>query len=317
MLRLMCFTLVVCLTTVGCKKSDVSPAQNASLELVATTGQINSALQRITAGTDVSIKLFCGPGVDPHSFSASTADIQAMIDADAIIYNGFHLEARLSEHLHGKFADKAWSMASVFPDEFRLDWTEDGEVDPNAPFDPHIWNHLPAWSTCVNRLSEKLCEIDPTNAATYKKNAEAYVAEIKETHEWASQQLSSLPADRRIIVSAHDAFNYFADVYEMETLAVLGIGNDSESDIKTMRTVAETICDKKVPVLFMESITNPKVTQALQEACTARDWNVEIVSQSLYSDDLGETPPNDTFLGAFKTNVEIITSSLKKSGSVE
>ncbi len=317
MLRFLSFSLVVFLTTVGCKKSDKLPAGNASLDLIATTGQINSALQRITAGTDASIKLFCGPGVDPHSFSASTADIQAMIDADAIIYNGFHLEARLSEHLHGKFGDKAWSMASAFPDEFRLDWIEDGEVDPNAPFDPHIWNHLPAWSTCVNRLSEKLCEIDSANSATYKKNAAAYVAEIQETHEWASQQLNSLPPDRRIIVSAHDAFNYFADVYEMETLAVLGIGNDAESDIKTMRTVAETICDKKIPVLFMESITNPKVTQALQEACAARHWNVEIVSQSLYSDDLGETPPNDTFLGAFKSNVEIITSSLKKSGSVE
>ena len=112
-------------------------------------------------------------------------------------------------------------------------------------------------------------------------------------------------------MSAHDAFNYFAKEYEMETLAVLGIGNDPEADIKTMREVAQEICDKKVPAIFMESITNPKVTQALQEACQARDWQVNLVDQPLYSDDIGEKAPQNTFLGAFKSNVEIIFESLK------
>ena len=98
----------------------------------------------------------------------------------------------------------------------------------------------------------------------------------------------------------------------METLAVLGIGNDPEADIKTMRSVAEQICEKKIPAIFMESITNPKVTKALQEACTARDWKVELVGNPLYSDDIGESAPQNTFLGAFKSNVEIIFKSLNK-----
>ncbi|MFK7769056.1 MAG: metal ABC transporter solute-binding protein, Zn/Mn family [Mariniblastus sp.] len=307
---------------VGCNfilTSEITPAtldatatnNRTKLQLVATTGQINAALVKLTRGTDASIKLFCGPGVDPHSFSASTQDVQALLDADLVIYNGFHLEAKLSEHLHGSFKDKSWSMASAFPKSARLDWVEDGQIDSDAPFDPHIWNHLPGWSECVNSLAVRLGQSDPANANLYLKNADAYIAEIMEAHLWAEKKLSALPQQNRTIVSAHDAFNYFAKVYNMQTLAVLGVGNDPEADIRTMRSVAETICEKRVPAIFMESITNPKVTQALQEACSARDWNVKLVSQPLYSDDIGESAPQNTFLGAFKSNVEIIFESLK------
>jgi manganese/zinc/iron transport system substrate-binding protein len=290
--------------------AELATTETQKLNLVATTGQINSALIKITEGSDAEIKLFCGPGVDPHSFSASTKNIQAMQSADAIFYNGFHLEARLTEHLHDTFGNKSWAMADAFPEEFRVDWIEDGEVDPEAPFDPHIWNHLPGWAKCVEALVEKVAALDANNAETYRANGKAYVAEIMETHEWAEEYLRDIPVDRRVIVSAHDAFNYFANVYQMETLAVLGIGNDAEADIQTMRTVAESICERKIPVIFMEEITNPKVSQALMEACHSRNWKVEIVDQPLYSDDLGEEEPNNTFLGAFRSNVELISHSL-------
>jgi manganese/zinc/iron transport system substrate-binding protein len=304
-----------CTNNIGSLTNQQIPVNGSSpnpLKIVATTGQISSALTKITQGTDAEITLFCGPGVDPHSFSASTRDVKAMLDAELIVYNGFHLEAKLSEHLHDSFGEKSWSMASAFPERSRLDWVEDGNVDPDAPFDPHIWNHLPAWAECVKGMTNRLVELDPENAKIYIKNSAAYVDEIMVTHQWAESKLKSLPKDRRIIVSAHDAFNYFAEVYGMETLAVLGIGNDPEADIKTMREVAIEICEKKVPAIFMESITNPKVSQALKEACEARNWQVELVQQTLYSDDLGESAPQNTFLGAFRSNVEIISQSLNR-----
>ena len=306
--------LATCILLVGCDNSSnqtTSNSDNASLQIIATTGQINAALQKLTAGTDANINLFCGPGVDPHSFSASTQDVQAMLDADLIIYNGFHLEAKLSEHLHGKFENKAWSMASAFPETARLNWEEDGKIDPEAPFDPHIWNHLPGWTKCVEGLAKKLAAADPDHADAYSKNAEAYVAEIIEAHIWAKEKLASLPANHRTIISAHDAFKYFANQYGMEADAVLGIGNDPEADIVEMRRVAKIVCDKKVPAIFMESITNPKVTQALKEACQDSNWDVKLIDQPLYSDDIGEKAPQNTFLGAFKSNVEIIFEALK------
>lgn len=304
--------ILVALCGLSCSSNPPSNANNNSLRIVATTGHISDALKRITKGTSPEIKLFCGPGVDPHSFSASTADVQAMEQADAIFYNGFHLEAQLSELLHNRYAEKSWAMAEAFPQNERLDWVEDGSIDPDAPFDPHIWNHLPAWSKCVQGLIEKMAEIDPDNAELYRSNGAEYVAEIEETHKYAEETLAKLPDDRRFLVSAHDAFGYFAKVYNLEAKAVLGVGNDPEADIQTMRELAELIVEKKAPVIFMESITNPKVTTALKEACAARDWKVEIASQPLYSDDLGENPPQNTFLGAFRSNVDVIFESLKK-----
>ena len=295
----------------GCGATDSSSGGSGDgQKWVATTGHVYDALSRISEGTEVEIKLLCGPGIDPHSYAASTSDVKSMAGADAIFFNGFHLEARLHELLHHEFADKSWSMASVFPKEARLDWVEDGEIDPEAPFDPHIWNHLPAWATCVKELTEKVAEIDPKNADTYSKNGEKYVAEIKAIHETAKAKFESIPKETRVLVSAHDAFNYFAKVYGFETVAVLGIGNDAEADVKTMRDVSKTICDRKVPVIFLETITNPKVTEALQESCAARDWSVKIAEQPLYSDDLGSEAPQNTFLGAFESNVNLIAESL-------
>jgi len=310
--RLAAVLLIPFLVSCSSSPGDGGGGDSAGLHFVATTGHISDALHRITDGAEVEIKLLCGPGVDPHSFSASTNDVKMMEQADAIFYNGFHLEAKLHDLLHHRYEEKAWAMASAFPDEHRLDWTEDGQVDPEAPYDPHIWNHLPAWASCVEALIARLAEIDPDHADLYKKNGEAYLAEMRETHQWATDLLAKLPEDRRFLVSGHDAFNYFAQVYNLETVAVLGVGNDPEADIQTMREVSEIIVEKKAPVIFMESITNPKVTTALKEACDAKGWEVQIAKQRLFSDDLSESPPQNTYLGAFRSNVQLIYDSLKR-----
>lgn len=299
----------------GCGLEE-TPAQGdtaspqTTLKIVATTGHIADAVRAITAGTDVEVTLLCGPGVDPHSYSASTTDVAAMADADLIVYNGFHLEARLHDLLEHEFAERAFSMADSFPDDARLDWVEDGEIDPTAPFDPHIWNHLPGWSQCVSALIDRLKQQRPTDAAPYESNGRAYLDSIETAHQQAQERFSAIPQQQRVLVSAHDAFNYFATVYGFETVAVLGIGNDAEADIRTMREVANVVCDRKVPVIFIENITNLKVTQALQEACTVKNWSVQIAERPLYSDDLGAEPPADTYLGAFQSNVDLITESL-------
>ena len=114
-----------------------------------------------------------------------------------------------------------------------------------------------------------------------------------------------------MLVSGHDAFNYFARRYGLETIAVLGVGNDPEADLRTMRNVANTVADRRVPVIFLESITNPKLTRALKEACESRGWTVEIADTPLYSDDLGVEAPVNTFLGAFRTNVATIAAALE------
>lgn len=312
--RIVCCLFFLVIGSLGCsssrENSGSSEGNSDGQAWVSTTGHIADALRQISAGTGTEIKLLCGPGIDPHSFSASTGDVQAMANADALFYNGFHLEAKLHDLFHNEFADKSFAMADAFPVDARLDWVEDGQIDPEAPFDPHIWNHLPGWSDCVSGLIEHLCVIDPGNAETFRKNGETYVEQIDALHQKTLVRFGKIPESQRVLVSAHDAFNYFANVYGFETVAVLGIGNDAEADVKTMRDVATTICDRRVPVIFLETITNPKVTLALQEACAARQWEVKIAEEPLYSDDLGNDSPTDTFLGAFESNVNLIAKSL-------
>jgi len=160
------------LSQTGCQ-NNAAGQKSSAFKIVATTGHINDAVTAITEGTDVQIKLLCGPGVDPHSFSASTKDSIAMENADAIIYNGFHLEAKLHTLLHETFKDKSLGMNQWFPEDQRLQWVEDGKVDPEAPFDPHIWNHLPGWSKCVQGFGEKLAELDAEGAEAYKERSSA------------------------------------------------------------------------------------------------------------------------------------------------
>lgn len=315
-IHLIAFATLISILLSGCdpgKSNRAADREPGQLNLVATTGQIHDALVNLTRGTDATIHLFCGPGVDPHSFSASGDDVQKMLDADLIVYNGFHLEAKLDQPLHQQFADKSWSMASAFPATNQLDWIEEGmdEPDPAAPIDPHIWNDLQGWTGCVEALAEKLGEQDPNNAEKYRQNCVGYCDNIKAVHEATQTKLATLPKANRWIVSSHDAFNYFAKQYDMQTLAVLGIGNDPEADIKTMQRVATTISEKKIPAIFMESITNSKISQALREACEAKGWQVKLIETPLYSDDLGDSAPQNTFLGAFESNVDIIYEALK------
>lgn len=276
---------------------------------VVTTGQINDAAEALLDGTDVEIKLLCGPGVDPHNYGASTRDVLSMNEAALIVFNGFHLEAQLAELLEEEsIAARSWSMASAFPTERRIQWVEDGEATDG--FDPHIWNDLPGWASCVEGLASQLAERLPAQSARIGENAERYLAELAAADEWASERMGELPESRRVLVSGHDAFSYFARNYGLRTLAILGVGNDQEADLKTMREVAEEITGLEVPVVFLESITNPRLTQALVEACAARGWATRIADAPLYSDDLGAEPPVDTFLGAFRSNVETISQAL-------
>jgi len=180
-------------------------------------------------------------------------------------------------------------------------------------FDPHIWNDLQGWSSCVEALSQELAELFPESAEQITANGERYRAELLAANQWAAQRLGALPESRRVLVSGHDAFNYFARNYGLETVAILGVGNDPEADLRTMRTVAEEVVERQVPVVFLESITNPRLTQALLEACAARGWTARIADEPLYSDDLGVEPPVDTFLGAFRANVEVISTALGTS----
>ncbi len=269
------------------------------LRVVATTGHIGDALLRIAPDLDVFVLV--GPGLDPHTYEASTRDIQRLRSADLVFWNALDLEAQMARQIRS-LGDRQVALGERVPEELLLPF--------EAGVDPHVWNSIVIWTLVVEAITETLVERLPEQAEALRTNTEAYVAELALADAYARERLSAVPAGRRFIVSGHDAFNYFAEAYGFEALAIEGISTADEASIQDLRDLADFIVANRVPVIFFENLTDRQATIALREAVLARGWDVRIAEQTLYSDSLGDAPPLDTYLGTFLHNVDTIAEAL-------
>ncbi len=274
-------------------------ADDEGLFIVATTGHIADAVAEIAP--DAEIFTVVGPGLDPHTYEASTQDIEQFRNADILFWNALNLEAQMADAIMA-LGDSQLGVGDLVPESMLLPF--EGE------FDPHIWNSTEIWSMCVQFMADKLAEIDPDGADAYQANAAAYIAEIEAMDAYARETLGAVPVDSRTIVSGHDAFNYFADAYGFEALAIEGISTEDEASIQDLRELADYVADNQVIAIFFENITNPQATEALQEAVASRGWDVAIAEETLFSDSLGDSAPQDTYLGSFRHNVDTIAEAL-------
>jgi len=283
----------------GFAHAQADPADLASLRVVATTGHIGDALTQIAPGLDVFVLV--GPGLDPHTYEASTRDIQRLRDADMVFWNALDLEAQMARQIRSLGARQV-ALGEGVPEHLLLPF--EGGVDP------HIWNSTEIWTLVVDAIAETMATMVPELAETFRANAAAYALEIASADAYAREQLASVPPEHRFLVSGHDAFNYFAQAYGFEALAVEGISTADEASIQDLRELADFIAEQRVPVIFYENITDRQATDALREAVIARGWDVQIAEETLYSDSLGDAPPLDTYLGTFLHNVDVIVAAL-------
>ena len=299
--------LVVLVLVLGASVVSVTAAQAdadlAALRVVATTGHIGDALQRIAPDLDVFVLV--GPGLDPHTYEASTRDIQRLRDADLVFWNALDLEAQMARQIRSLGARQV-ALGERVPESLLLPF--EGAIDP------HIWNSTEIWTIVVHAIADALAARVPAHAGTFAANAAAYAADITKADAYARERLAMVPEAHRVLVSGHDAFNYFAAAYGFEALAVEGISTADEASIQDLRELADFIVERSVPVIFYENITDRQATNALREAVQARGWDVLIADQVLYSDALGDAPPLDTYLGTFLHNVDTIVAAL---GGVE
>ncbi len=274
-----------------------------ALRVVATTGHIGDAIQQLVPSLDVFVMV--GPGLDPHTYEASTRDIQRLREADLVFWNALDLEAQMDRQIRSLDARQV-ALGELVPEELLLPF--EGAVDP------HIWNSTVIWSLVVEAIADRLAHELPGLADEIRANAASYLQEIADADAYARERLAAIPPERRYLVSGHDAFNYFAEAYGFEALAVEGISTADEASIQDLRELADFIVEHRVPVVFYENITDRQATDALLEAVRARGWDVRIAQDTLYSDSLGDEPPLDTYLGTFRHNVDAIVAAL---GSVE
>jgi manganese/zinc/iron transport system substrate-binding protein len=275
------------------------------IQVITTTSMITD-LVKVIGGERVEVKGLMGPGVDPHLYKASAGDVSRLQGADAIFYNGLHLEAAMSEvleQMHGRTKtvavtdgiDKATLLA---PPEFA------------GAYDPHVWFDATMWMKAAERVRDALAELDPNSASIYKSNGENYLEELSNLHNYIRTEAGKIPQEQRVIVTAHDAFNYFGRAYGFEVRGLQGISTATEAGAADVQNLAQFIAERKIPSIFVESSVPRRSIEALQAAVKSKGHNVSIGGQ-LFSDALGDPgTPEGTYIGMIRYNIDTIVKAL-------
>ncbi len=278
---------------------------SGKLKVVATTTIIADVLRELS-GDLVEVEALMGPGVDPHLYKASAGDVDRMVKADMVVYNGLHLEGRMGE-VFEKIQNKIIFAVNDNIDESRL-----LDSDTYAGyFDPHVWFDIIIWEDATRRMAEGLKELDPENAEEYDKNLARYLKELEDLDQYVRDRTEELDKDKRILITAHDAFRYFGIQYGFDVRGLQGISTDAEAGTSDIRNLADFIVEKEIKSIFVESSVPRKNIEALQEAVMAKGFQVEIGGE-LYSDSTGGVgTAAESFIGTVKSNIDTIVDALK------
>jgi manganese/zinc/iron transport system substrate-binding protein len=303
------FALTLGLLAGGCSKDarDETPADLSTrqIKIVATTSMVTDLVERV-GGDRVDVEGLMGPGVDPHLYKASEGDVIALADADAVFYNGLHLEAKVAE-VFERMGDRVrtYAVTDAIPRR-RL------EAPPAfaGNYDPHVWFDVGLWRLALAQVRDDLSGLDRAHAATYRANAARYDRELAELERWVRAETARVPAEKRVLVTAHDAFNYFGRAYGFDVRGLQGISTASEAGTADVRELAEFIADRRIPAIFVESSVSPRAIEAVREAVRARGFDVGI-GEGLFSDAMGDPDtPEGTYPGMVRHNVRAIVSGL-------
>lgn len=284
-----------------------SPAEennSKKLYVVATTGMIADAAANIV-GDSAVVEGLMGPGVDPHLYKATRSDLSKLREADIILYNGIHLEGKMGEVL-----EKLSTQKPVFAVADGIDQQRLIALEENV-YDPHIWFDVSLWKEAVAYMGEKLAETDTANASYYQSNTEVYTQELADLHQWTSNEIASIPQTSRVLITAHDAFNYFGQAYDIEVRGLQGISTISEFGLKDISALVDFITERGIKAVFVESSVPTKSLESVVSGAKERGHEVSI-GGTLYSDALGEKGTDaGTYVGTVRANVNTIVTSLK------
>ncbi|MDQ8204270.1 zinc ABC transporter substrate-binding protein [Pelagicoccus sp. SDUM812003] len=288
------------------------PFSVAKIRVVSSTAQIGDIVSNV-AGDRVESSALMGPGVDPHLYKATARDVIALQRADLILYNGLHLEGRLAETLSKMSAKgrRLVAVAEAIPGERLLK-----SAAYEDAYDPHVWFDPQLWVIVVDEVVSSLCAADPENAGFYRQQGASYRSKVAGLDAWAKAQIEKVPAGRRVLVTSHDAYNYFGRAFGVEVVGVQGISTVTEAGLADVTKTVDFIKRRGIPAIFVESSVSPATIERISRDSGAR------VGGELYSDALGalgeihESPDGErfdvgTYLGMFQYNVSTIVEALR------
>lgn len=283
-----------------------NPDEPKRYRVVATVGMVADIVRQV-AGERADVHGLIGEGVDPHLYKPTRNDIAALQGADVVFYSGLLLEGRMTDALVrlARSGKPVYAVTEELDEKFLLEPPE-----MKGHHDPHVWMDVSAWSEAVDAVCKALSEYDKPSAEQYRKNAERYRAELAKLHEYAKRCLASIPRDRRVLITAHDAFNYFGRAYEIEVQGIQGVSTESEAGLKDIERLVREIVDKDVRAVFVETSVADKNVKAIVEGAAARGKTVKI-GGTLFSDAMGAAGTYEgTYIGMIDHNVTVITRAL-------
>lgn len=274
---------------------------------MTTTTMITDLVKNI--GKDsINVNGLMGSGVDPHLYKASEGDVTKLVNADVIFYNGLHLEGKLVE-VFEKMGSKTKTPIALGEEIDKT--TLIGSDYFASNYDPHVWFNIEYFKQFAKKVTAVLIEKDSKNSKYYKANEDEYIAKLNTLQKTITSKIETLPKDKRILVTAHDAFNYFGKNYGFEVVGLQGLSTATEAGVKDVQNLANFIIEKQLKAIFVESSVPKRTIEALQKAVNSKGHDVKI-GGTLYSDALGSAGTVEgTYIGMFKYNVNTIVDALK------
>lgn len=273
---------------------------------ITTTTSILADVVRNIVGDDFEVISLMGAGVDPHLYKASHGDISRLSSADVIVYNGLHLEGKMTD-VFKKMESKHKLIAFTEGLDKRKVLAIDGDA---KVYDPHLWFSIPKWIKCIEQASTELQTLFPDKKKEIKTNTDGYLAELDSLDQWVRTKIEEVPSENRILITSHDAFQYFGQEYGVKVKGLQGISTLAESGLRDVTEMVNFIISDKVKAIFVENSVPKKALLSVQEGCKSKGHEVRIGGE-LFSDALGaERTPEGSYKGMIEYNVNTIVNAL-------
>jgi len=289
--------LVVLLGLAACRPEPEASDPDRPLQVVATTTVLADLVHEL-GGDDVEVRAIVGPGGDPHRYKPTPGDARQIARADLVVTNGLALEGWIDDLIRNAGGD-----ATVLVGAEGVEPLKD-PLRTGYP-DPHIWHDVTRWTQVAHNVRDGLVAADPARRDAIVQRHDAYVLRLAALDQWVHDQVDTIPADKRVLVTSHDAFQYYGKAYGFTVVAVQGVSTESEAGARDVARVVDLVRARAIPAVFIETSVNPKLVEQISRETGAR------IGGTLFSDALGVPPPTDTYEGMIRANTTLIVESLQ------
>ncbi|WP_353928937.1 metal ABC transporter substrate-binding protein [Okeanomitos corallinicola TIOX110] len=297
----LCLGIFLPLALFGCSAAESQLQEDDKPQVVATSTIIADLTAEI-AQEEIKLTGILQPGADPHVYEPVPADSRVLETADLILYNGYNLEPGLIKLMNAAGGKVKKVAVGEVVQPLKLEKSK-GEIVP----DPHVWGSVENVIAMVKAITQALIELSPADKDKFTENAAQLTKELQKLHTWIQQQIQTIPADKRKLITTHDAFQYYANTYQMEIAGTLiGISTEEQPSAQTVKNLVDAIKKMGVPAIFAETTINPALIKTVAE-----EAGVKLSPTPLYSDSIGaKGSSGDTYIKMMEANTRAIVEAL-------